>query len=224
MIQRLINAEWKSIIDRQKKNLYCRKGYTLFQEGAPVTGVYFICSGKVKVFVTNPDRRVDILNLASVGYILGHRGLTQEKTYPVSAVTLEDSSIAFIPMDDFIKIMNENLVLYKEMVTFFAEELRQAEYRFRCFSQMTVKQRLAKVFLDIYKVFGEIHVGRAKVLGVTLSRQELADMAGSSLEEIIRTISQMKKEGLIAGIGKNISIRAKKKLLQLIEGFPYNRR
>lgn len=192
----------------------------LFREGAPVTGVYFICSGKVKVFFSNPDERVDIVNLASVGYMLGHRGLTFEKTYPVSAVSLEDSSAVFIPIDYFTEVMNKNLILYKEMVTFLAEELRQSEYRFRCSSKMTVKQRFAKVLLDIYKIFGEINIGKEKVLGVTLSRQELADMTGASIEEIIRTISQMKKEGLIKGVGKNIAIRNNKKMLKLIEGFP----
>lgn len=119
-----------------------------------------------------------------------------------------------------MEALDNNAPLFNELLFFFGEELKRSEYKLRSFSQMTVKQRLAEALLNIRRVFGEKKIGKTKVLDAVLSRQELADMTGASIEEIIRTISQMKKEGMIQTIEKNIGIKSDKKILALIDGFP----
>ncbi len=220
MIQRFVSPEWKLIIEKRKVVSLYKKGQILFNEGNPVTGVYFIYSGKVKIFLNSPGGKVHITRLASVGDIVGHRGFNYEKIYPASASAIEDALIGYIPMSDFIDALNNNPPLFNELLFFLGEELKRSEYKLRSFSEMTVKQRLAEALLNIRRVFGEKTIGKKKVLDAVLSRQELADMTGASIEEIIRTISQMKKEGIIQTIEKNISIKSDKKILSLIEGFP----
>jgi CRP/FNR family transcriptional regulator len=220
MIQRFVNAEWKLKIEKRKTVSLYKKGQLLFNEGNPVTGVYFIYSGKVKIFLNSPGGKVHITRLAGIGDIVGHRGFNYEKIYPASAAAIEDSSIGFIPIADFMEALDNNAPLFNELLFFFGEELKRAEYKLCSFSQMTVKQRLSEALLNIRRVFGEKKIGKMTVLDAVLSRQELADMTGASIEEIIRTISQLKKEGMIQTIEKNIGIKSDKKLLALIDGFP----
>ena len=133
---------------------------------------------------------------------------------------MEDSEIGFISISDFIDALDNNAPLLNEFLFFLGDELKRSEYKFRSFAQMTVKQRLAEALLNIRRVFGEKKIEKFKVLDALMSRQELADMTGASIEEVIRTISQMKKEGIIYTIKKHIGIKNDKKIFELIAGYP----
>ncbi|MEO6168601.1 MAG: Crp/Fnr family transcriptional regulator [Chitinophagales bacterium] len=218
-INRFVAGEWKEKLASGKTVQRYKSGKRIFTEGDPVNGIYFIYSGKVKVFNTGPDGRYQIVRLAGSGEILGHRGLGLSMNYPISAIALEDAIICFIKTEDFLMALEHNAAFSINLLMFYASELRRAEYKLRSLSQMTVKQKLADALLTIRDIYGVRKGNGKKELAVKLSRQEYADIVGASIEEVIRTFSQLKKEGLILLEGKYVIINKEKELEKLLTGF-----
>lgn len=218
-INRFVHADSKKqVINNKQVQLY-KAGQKIFREGDPVLGIYFIYTGKVKVFNTGPDGRSQIVRFAGDGNILGHRGIGENMKYPISAAAIEEAAICFIPTQDFITTLENNSSLAINLLMFYASELRRAEYKLRSLSQMTVRQKLADAVLTIRDIYGVQKHKSKNVLAVQLSRQEYADIVGASLEEVIRTFSQFKKENILELDGKFIGIRKENDLLNLLSGF-----
>lgn len=196
-----------------------KKGETIFREGDPVNGIYFIYKGKVKVYNSGIRNKPQIVRFADSGNILGHRGFGKLRVYPIGATALENSTICFVPADVFLNTMNNNGLLAVELVNFYADELRRAENKLRSLSQMSVKQKIAEAILTLSEIYGVVKENETEFLKIQLSRQEYADITGASLEEVIRTISQLKKEQLIAIEGKKIGIVNRIKLEEMLSEF-----
>lgn len=220
-VNRYVGKECKEQLALNKTVQHYKAGAIVFKEGDPVTGIYFIFSGKVKVYNTGPDGRSQIVRLANSGNILGHRGLGLGLSlhYPISAATLEDCIICFIRTNDFLSALEKSPAFAINLLMFYAEELRRAEYKLRSLSQMTVRQKLADAILTVREIYGTQLHNRKKVLAVKLSRQDYADIIGASIEEVIRTFSQFKKEGILLSEGKYIAIQKEKELHKIMKGF-----
>src|ERR1700743_2162335 len=85
--------EWQPAIALGKKNIKLKKGEILFTEGEPVTGVYFVYQGSMKVYNKWDKDKEHIIRFAKDGAILGHRGLGNDLRYPISAAALEPSVV-----------------------------------------------------------------------------------------------------------------------------------
>ena len=213
------SAVWKKKTEKEKTTIHFNKGEAIFREGDPVNGIYFIYQGKVKVFKRGVKEKNHIVRLAGSGKILGHRGFGNIKTYPIGASALEPSTICFIPKDLFIEILNNNPGLSLALMNFYAEELRRVENKLVSLSQMTAKQKIAETLLTIAEIHGTKKENGIEYLKVELTRQEYADITGTSIEEVIRTLSLLNKEGIITLEGRMIGLAERKKLVQIILEF-----
>lgn len=218
-IRAFTGADWRKKVNSERLTISLRKGDTLFKEGGPVLGIFFIYKGKVKVYNTGAQKRTQIVRFANTGSIVGHRGFGTLNHYPIGASALEDSIVCFIPRQLFFDTLVDNPPLTMELLNFYADELRRTEHKLLSLSQMTVKQKLAECMLTLGEIYGTQTIDGATFLNVKLSRQEYADVIGSSIEEVIRTISQMKKEGLIVADGKGIGMSDPEKLKALLVDF-----
>lgn len=218
-INRYVSKDWKKKVNQQRLTITVKKGVVIFKEGDPVSGIYFIYKGKVKVYNSGIRNKTQIVRFADSGNILGHRGFGKLRVYPIGATALENSTICFVPSEVFLYAMNNNGLLAVELVNFYADELRRAENKLRSLSQMTVKQKIAEAILTLSEIYGVTKENETEFLKVQLSRQEYADITGASLEEVIRTISQLKKEELIAIEGKKIGISNRNILKEMLSEF-----
>ncbi|MBL7916238.1 MAG: Crp/Fnr family transcriptional regulator [Bacteroidia bacterium] len=218
-INRFTTPEWKATIDKKRVALRIKKNDDLFREGDPVNGIYFIYEGKFKVFNSGYKNKTQIVRLAKSGNIIGHRGFGSLKIYPIGATALSQSTVCFIPEKTFKEALKNNGELVFELLNFYADELRRAEYKLRSLSQMSARQKLAEALLTINEIFdSEVFEGE-EYLGLQLPRQDYADITGSSLEEVIRTLSAFNKEGIISLVGKRIKILKLNALKEMISSF-----
>lgn len=200
---RLALKEWKPAIDAHRRNFIVKKGEQIIRAGDPVTGVYFVYSGKVKVHKQWGDREI-ILRFASGGAILGHRGLSSKNTvFPVSATALEPSMVCFIDIDFFMATLKVNHELTFSLMMFYADELKESERRMRNLALMPVKGRLARALIQLQEQFGAAPDG---CIDIDLSRQDLAAYAGATYETVFRTINELVQEKLITASGRHIAI------------------
>lgn len=215
-IRKYCTAEWQQKISTAKYQFVQKQGQYIFIEGNPVFGIYFIKEGKVKVTASGIHQKEQIVRLAMDGHILGHRGLGNN-FYPVSAVALEDSSLCFIENKLFQEALMANPKLTYGMMIFYSQELKKAEVRMKNMAQMNVREKTADAILFIKDAFGlnpDNHT-----LNVTISREEIADLAGTSVGQIIHNLTDFEKEELIAKKGKKILILDDKKLTGIVSEY-----
>ena len=189
-------------ITEQKHTIQCKKSRQFIMEGAPVNGLYFIYSGKVKVIKTGYNGKEQILRLSKDGEVIGHRGFGMGETYKIGATALEDTVLC-----NFSTTLLKDILLSEPKVTFdfmhfYAEELNRSETKVKTMSQMTVREKVIDMLLYLYRKFGE----EKGAIGIELSRKELADYAGTTDEQVIRILSALKKEDLIHTKSKLIKI------------------
>lgn len=195
-INKFCSRKWKTSLAEHKSFGAYKRNQHIFAEGNIVFGVFFIYSGKVKVFSTGKDDRKQIVRLASSGEMLGLRGMA-EKKYLVSGTAMEDSSLCFFHKDIFLKSIKENPDLALQIIQFYAQELCNLQLRQKAFTRFSMKERVAEALLMIKEKYGVKIAGETFLLDVRFTLLDLADLVGSSYEMVIRTMTLLKKEGLV---------------------------
>jgi len=185
-----------------KHTIQCKKGQQFILEGAPVHGLYFVFSGKVKVAKTGFQGREQIVRFAKDGEIIGHRGFGIGQSYQINAVAIEDTVLCNFTNEALQEMLHKLPNITYDFMVFYAEELNRSETKVRKFAQMTVREKVIDAFLYIHRKFGQSD----NYLNIQLSRKEIADFAGTTDEQVIRVISSLKKEELLRASGKKLGI------------------
>lgn len=202
-----LDLSQREFLDAHKKCNFYKKKQTLFVEGSLPRGVFCINEGKVKVFKTGDDGKEQIIQIAKSGDLLGFRSMFAQDAYKVSAQTLEESNICFIPKEDFVSLMDHNSVLRNGIIKELSTELTgQAEF-ITNMAQKSVRQRLAFVLILLMDVYKEEPIN--------LSREDLANFVGTATETLIRLLKDFKEEGIISTETRKITILDVPKLLNV---------
>ena len=204
--------EWNPAIAANKKNFKIKKGELIFKEGDPVTGIYFVYSGTVKVYKKWDNEKELILRFVKDGAILGHRGLGKHSRYPISAAALEPSVICYMDIEFFEATLKVNSNFTYRLLMFFADELQESEKRMRNLAHMPVKGRVAESLIALKNQFGTTPDG---TINIELMWQDMASFAGATYETVFRVVSELSKDGLLAIKGKKIRISNLEKLMEL---------
>lgn len=210
IFKKYCSQEWMLIFETNKQEIKIKANQTIFNDGDLVKGIYFIEKGKVKVLSKMGENNYHIIRLAGQDSILGHRGIHFKK-YHIKAETLEECVFTFIPIDIFIKIIKANPEMAIYMINFLSQELREAEDRMKNLSILDPKKRIAIILIKLIEVFGYSGT-KSNLLSYTLKRNDIANMANTTYETVIRSLSFLTEKGLIELLGKQISIKNEKKL------------
>jgi CRP-like cAMP-binding protein len=209
---RLCQEAWVPAIGAHRKTYLLRKGAVLFREGDPVTGIFFVYQGLMKVHKQWDDEKELIVRFAKSGDVVGHRGLGTELVYPVTATALEITRVCYINLSFFEATLQVNQQFLYKLMMFYARELQESEKNMRNLAHMPVKGRIATALLMLKDKFS---VDGNEDLGISLTRQDLASYAGTTYETVFRILNELSAEGIIAFSGKEILIRQKEKLSEL---------
>ena len=172
------------------------RGQRIFEEGATSEFFYTTTSGSVKFVKTSLQGNDSIVGIASGICPLNPDGLDNGRLFLATAVALEDTTCILVPKRELVALFEEPpsvaLRLYREL----CESLDASFTRITELSRGTVEVRLAQLFLRLARTAGHVQ-GRATVIPVRLSRQELADAIGTTIETCIRLMSRWGKRRFI---------------------------
>ncbi|TXK73137.1 Crp/Fnr family transcriptional regulator [Mesonia sp. K4-1] len=210
----LKKEELKQMADN-KKTKTIKKGEIIFKEGERLGGVFCVRNGISKLSKMSDNGRDQIVKIATKGEVLGHRSVISSEATNLSAVALEDMEVCFIPKSHIEEPLQTNPVFTNAVLKHMAQELKFADDIIVNMAQKSVRQRLAEVLLYLEENFG---IDKDGYLYLQLSRADIADVVGTATELLIRTLTKLKKEGLVVTAGKRIQILDKKALLQIVEG------
>jgi CRP/FNR family transcriptional regulator, dissimilatory nitrate respiration regulator len=172
------------------------KGETIFGEGDPSDHFFTIASGRVKVFKTTPAGKDIILEVFGTGDPLGATAAYEGRPFPASAVALEETTCILIPRTAFFALLEQHPSLVRGLLLGLTHRLIELTNRLAELSGGRVEARFARLFLKLGQ-----DIGRTADAGVfipmTLTRQELADMTGTTIETCIRIMSRWGKEEIV---------------------------
>ncbi|MBI3518640.1 MAG: Crp/Fnr family transcriptional regulator [Bacteroidetes bacterium] len=180
-----------------------KKGEILFREGSYPTGIYYITKGKAKKYKTDKEGREQIFYVCRRGEVLGYHALISEEKYTDTAATIEESVVAFIPKDDFLKAIQLSSVLSHRLLKVMSHEFGVLVNGLAVFAQRTVRERLALSLIILRDKYKQEHHKDSPV-ELDLSRDDLAKFVGTARETLVRLLHDFKEDGFIETNGRKI--------------------
>jgi CRP-like cAMP-binding protein/ActR/RegA family two-component response regulator len=189
-----------------------KKKQVIYTEGNHPHRLYYIESGKVKTFKTNEEGKELIIGLYSEGEFLGYTALLEGTLYKEGAEAIEDSEIASIPKSEFDELLNSNPFVLKKFVELLANNITEKEEKLLGLAYNSMRKKVADALIMLSKKYkGEANTN----FSIHISRENLANIAGTAKESLIRTLSDFKDESLIDIREGSIVILNEKKLINM---------
>ena len=202
----------QSITEDRNINSY-RKKQVIFSEGNRPSRLYYIQKGKVKTFKTNEDGKELVVGLYNEGDFVGYTALLEGTSYKETAEALGDCELALIPKEDFENLLNSNMDIAKQFIKLLAKNITEKEEQLLGIAYNSLRKRVADALITLQKKYKK---EEDVVFSIHISREDLANIAGTATESLIRTLSDFKGEKLIEIKDGNISIVNEKKLVALL--------
>lgn len=186
----------------------------LFMEGNAAHHLFFLKSGLVKTYKSTEGGKELVTGICQEEEFVGQLSmLNPRNTYLETATIIEPSEIYSIPKADFVHLLEENREVSQKFIELISSDLIDAQQQLVNLAYSPVRQRLARALLKLQRA-GLIQNETKE--GIDIAREDLAGMVGTATETAIRTLSELKEEGVI-GMGKSrrILIRDRKRLEQI---------
>jgi CRP-like cAMP-binding protein len=209
-------AERGQIERRLAHRTYDRDEY-LFFEGDPAEWLVYVAEGRVKMIKHSESGRETILASFGSGQIVGEVGVLVGDTYPATAQALEHTVTLNLRRAEYVDLVREHPDLAWALIAELGRRLQHAHETIRSLAVEKVERRVARVLLRMASASGERIEGGAVRITVPLSRQDIADMAGTVLETAIRTLSKFQKQGLVETTRGRLVLLQPHKLVAIAE-------
>jgi CRP-like cAMP-binding protein len=194
-----------------------RRGTELFKEYQEPRGVYFVRTGLVKLEKKGTHGRKMLLKIASPGQPLGHHCIEPGDLHSTSAVTIEDGRFCFIEIDAFRKAVHQSETFRSEIRRLILGETRELETKLALMTYRLVREKVADALLYIAKRYGYAPDGNG--IRINVDRQEMADMAGTTKEQVSKTLAELMKMGLLRCRAKHFRFIDLEGLTALVDGY-----
>jgi CRP-like cAMP-binding protein len=172
------------------------KGEGLFSEGDGSDLMYTVLTGRVKVFKTTPRGTDVILEIFGPGDPVGAVAVYESRPYPASALALEPTSCLLIPRHAFFALLESYPTMVRGLLVGLTHRLVELTNRLTELSGGRIEGRLARFFLKLGADMGQRRE-EGIFIPLALSRQEIADMIGTTIETSIRIMSRWGKDGVV---------------------------
>ncbi len=190
-----------------------KKKQAIYTEGNHPNRLYFIQKGKVKTFKTNDAGKELTVGLFNEGDFLGYTALLEETVYKESAETIEDTEIAIIPKEEFENLLLNNREVTHKFIQLLAKNVTEKENQLLGIAYNSLRKRVADALLSLQAKYQKENQDK---FSIHISREDLANIAGTATESLIRTLSDFKSEQLIEIKDGNIIILNQKKLAAML--------
>ena len=205
-----VNALENMTANRPEK-LYQKKE-TIYTRGHHPQKLFFIKEGKVKTYISNEHGKDLTIGLYSGGDFLGYTALLEGSNYKETAEAIDDCVIAEIPVESFEKLLHYNPDATKKIIRLLAKNITDKEQQLLDIAYNSLRKRVATALITLLNKYRK--PGDA-TFSIQLSREDLANIAGTATESLIRTLSDFKNEKLVEVSGSRISILDEKKLANM---------
>ena len=192
-----------------------RGGY-FFHEGEPATLLYVLAEGRVRLNQVSAEGQQVLLRFVSVGEPFGWIGSLGGSQYPASAEAADDCAALYWDTETMIALMERHPRLTIAALRMLARQVQELQQRYRELATERVERRIARALLRLSEQTGR-QVPGGILLDIRLSRQDLAEMTGTTLYTVSRILSRWEQEGLVKSRRERVLIRRPDGLVQVAE-------
>lgn len=191
-------------------------GQPFFREGEPAAAFFVVRRGSVKLTQLGPDGHLVLLRLSGPGDAFGGVAALGQDTYPVSAEAVDQVTALEWSGRAMQALMERHAGLAMNIGRFIASRLQALQVQYRQLATENVERRVARAILRLVQ-----HAGRRVETGVLidlpLSREDIAQMTGTTLFTVSRIISRWESEGLLEAGRQRLVIRKPHALVSIAE-------
>jgi len=207
-----LTGEELSLVNINKKDIVMEKGEVIYQEGKMIKHLVYLKEGLVKLYKTGSGRSHQIINIATPRDFIGLLSVFSNTKYLYSLSALEDSSLCMIDLDIIKKIILQN---GKFALSLIEKMNRISDVVLSNKVELGIKQLRGRI-AHILLMFAD-HVYRSDIYDLPVSRKEVGELIDMRTENVVRILSEFRKDQLIGIEGKKIEIKNKPMLEKISE-------
>ena len=191
-----------------------KKKEDIFAEGDQPEWFYIVAKGKVKITKLSHDGKEIILEIISPTDIFGGVAVLRNFPYPANAVAMEDTEVVRISRKNLMRLVDRFPNLMYCIALQLGDRMKSSYDSLKNIALERVEARIAALLLKLAGKVG-IETKEGLLIDMRLTKQDVADMVGTTVETSIRTFSKFKKQGLLADSDGKIIIKDRKGLAAL---------
>ena len=189
-----------------------------FFQGDSAEYLYILITGQAKLMQSNPSGQQVNLRTLHPWQMFGALGaIRAEAIYPATAQALEDSSALAIESGFLHKLLETSPKISFDLMTLMTSYIQEMQARFRELATEKVEQRVANALI---RLAGQSGIRAEKDAGIELSfsRQDVAEMTGTTLYTVSRLLSDWERKGYIKTGREKIKILKPHDLVRIADG------
>ena len=175
-----------------------RAGTCFFSEGDDAERFFVLTSGRVKLTQLTPEGHQVVLGHIGPGDAFGGVGAFGDPIYPVSAETVEPSMALAWTSGTMQHVLETHPTVAINAVRFIADRLHDLQRRYRQLMTERVERRVARALLRLVRDAGR-RVATGVEIDFPVSRQDIAEMTGTTLYTVSRLMSSWEERGILSG-------------------------
>jgi CRP-like cAMP-binding protein len=213
----LTDDQIAAVVDRFRAETFDQDAL-IFLEGDPADRLWVVAAGQVKIVKHTSDGQENLLEVITPGEMFGGAGLLLA-VHPATAVAMTPTTTLSIEREPYLHLIRQYPDIALRIIYLLGERL-QAAMKMRALAVERVDVRLANILLKLCDKAGAA-TNEGLRINLPLTRQDLADMAGTTIETAIRVMSRFRKENLVhTEPGGYIVVLDRERLQLLSEGAP----
>lgn len=205
------NPDFQKLIENRVARTYMNKE-VVYREGDSSDHMYYIRSGKIKTYKSNHLGKELITGIHKEGDCFGYVSLIGNAPYTESAVALTDAELLPIPKQDFLSALYASRELARNFIVLLSHNVHEVQNRLVELAYQSVRQKVVAALLRMYE-YG-LSSGESAIISVT--REDLSNLAGTAPESLNRALYALRDEGLIDFIDDGIRLLDKSALTDFL--------
>lgn len=189
-----------------------KKKERIFSEGEPPEWFCIVLAGKVKITKLSHEGKEIILEVISPHDIFGGVAVIRGFPYPANAVAMEDSEVLKISRKNLMRLVDRFPNIMYCIALQLGDRMKSSYDSLKNIALERVEARIAALLLKLSSKVG-VETKGGTLIDMRLTKQDVADMVGTTVETSIRTFSKFKKQGLLTDSDGKIVIKDREGLM-----------
>jgi cAMP-binding proteins - catabolite gene activator and regulatory subunit of cAMP-dependent protein kinases len=199
------------------RGIRVNNGDAVFKQGDPATHFFVLLHGHLKVVQTTPDGEQVVVRYVMPGEVFGMARAMRRPTYPANCLAVEESIVLSWPSSEWDGFIAGNPQFAFNALQTVGQRLQDAHTRIQELSTEEVEQRVARCILRLIDSSGE-QTEEGVSINFPITRQEIAEMTGTTLHTVSRLLSAWKDRGLVNTGRRRVTVCKVDDLIRLAEG------
>ncbi len=190
------------LLNANKREIFYNKGETIFKQGLFISHIVYVKNGLVKLMVEGVSNKNLIVKFVPSNSFIGFSVLDDEDYYPFTAIAVKKTSVCLVKHETILALINQNSDVRRKIILWYGADYRQLYNKFATIGTKNIPGRFAETLLYLCQdefveedIFNQI------------TRNEIAELAGMSVESMLKIMQELKADNIIKVDGKKIEIR-----------------